>query len=109
MLQVRPPESVLQRMLAIRVHLDDCGADNGPLRVLVGSHSHGWLQDNATIAKSTHPEAVCEVPKGGVLAMRPLLLHASGSAESPRHRRVVHIEFAADGLPGGLEWRSRVG
>lgn len=36
--------------------------------------------------------------------MRPLILHASGSAQAPAHRRVIHLEFAAAALPGGLEW-----
>ena len=36
--------------------------------------------------------------------IRPLLLHASSAAESPRRRRVVHLEYAADPLPGGLDW-----
>lgn len=106
--QVRPPESVLRHMLAIRVHLDDCRADNGPLRVLVGSHTGRWDRDDLETAKSRHTETVCEVSKGGVLAMRPLLLHASGPSQSPHHRRVVHLEYAAADLPNVLEWRSRV-
>ena len=36
--------------------------------------------------------------------MRPLLLHASASGTAPGHRRVVHLEYAAEPLPGGLEW-----
>jgi hypothetical protein len=36
--------------------------------------------------------------------MRPLLLHASSPAQRPGHRRVIHLEFAAGELPGGLEW-----
>lgn len=36
--------------------------------------------------------------------MRPLLLHASSPAASPGHRRVLHVEYAAAGLPGGLQW-----
>jgi hypothetical protein len=40
--------------------------------------------------------------------MRPLLLHASTVANSPRHRRVIHLEFAADELPDGLAWAERI-
>ncbi len=36
--------------------------------------------------------------------MRPLLLHASASGTNPGHRRVIHLEYAAVSLPGGLEW-----
>lgn len=107
--QVEPPAEVMAGMLALRVHLDDCGADNGPLRVLPGSHRHGWIDDDLDRWKAETAEVICEVPQGGVLAMRPLLLHASAPAASPKHRRVIHLEYAAGDLPGGLEWRDRVG
>lgn len=106
--QVRPPASVLSGMLAIRVHLDDCRLENGPLRVLPGSHAWGWLDDEIDSWKAETPEVVCTVPAGGVVAMRPLLLHASAAADSPQHRRVIHIEFASSDLPGDLEWNTRV-
>ncbi|MEO0529159.1 MAG: phytanoyl-CoA dioxygenase family protein, partial [Planctomycetota bacterium] len=89
-MQVRPPTEVLAEMLAIRVHLDDCTQTNGPLRVLAGSHRQGWMRDQLDDAKERFEEVTCEVAKGGVLAMRPLLLHASSASESPAHRRVIH-------------------
>jgi hypothetical protein len=49
-------------------------------------------------------EATCTVGAGGVVLMRPLLLHASSPATVAGHRRVIHLEFAAADLPGGLEW-----
>jgi ectoine hydroxylase-related dioxygenase (phytanoyl-CoA dioxygenase family) len=96
-------------MLAIRVHLDDCPAANGALRVMPGSHARKRSREEIIARKTTHREFVCEVPCGGVLAMRPLLLHASAPSESPAHRRVVHLEYAGSELPGGLRWRWRVG
>jgi hypothetical protein len=46
----------------------------------------------------------CLVGAGGVVAMRPLLLHASSKAESDRPRRVIHIEYADSADMGdGLE------
>ncbi|QDT67111.1 Phytanoyl-CoA dioxygenase (PhyH) [Planctomycetes bacterium MalM25] len=105
--QVRPPAEILQRMLAIRVHLDDCGADNGPLRVLAGSHRQAWPREELDRCKEQFEERTCLVGRGGVVAMRPLLLHASGPAIEPAHRRVVHLEFAAGELPGELDWRTR--
>jgi hypothetical protein len=33
-----------------------------------------------------------------------LLVHASSSAVVPRHRRVIHLEFAAHRLPGNADW-----
>lgn len=107
--QVQPPADVLARMIAVRVHLDDCGPENGPLRVLPGSHRSGWLDDQLDDWKRRVPEVVCTIGCGGIVAMCPLTLHASAPSEAPAHRRVIHIEYAADELPGGLEWNNRVG
>jgi hypothetical protein len=102
---VQAPAIVLENMLTVRIHLDDCAEDNGPLRVLRGSHKQGRLDDEQIEAwKRTAEEVCCLVPKGGALLMRPLLLHASAPAKNPRHRRVIHIEYAANPLPGGLRW-----
>lgn len=102
---VQPPASVLRNMLTLRLSLDDCFAGNGPLQVLPGSHAGGVLSP-ADVAQWRRrvPPVACEVPAGGAVLMRPLLLHASSAAASPGHRRVIHLEFAAGELPGGLEW-----
>jgi ectoine hydroxylase-related dioxygenase (phytanoyl-CoA dioxygenase family) len=39
------PAAALSRVIALRVHLDDSRADNGPLRVLPGTHAMGVLSD----------------------------------------------------------------
>lgn len=103
---VWPPAAVLERMLAVRVHLDDCGPDNGPLRVIPGSHRTGVLAaDDIPGWRDRGTEVACVVGRGGVVLMRPLLLHASSTTATPSRRRVLHIEFAAAGaLPAGLEW-----
>ena len=102
---VQPPVSVLENLLTVRLHLDDCGADNGPLKVLPGSHAHGVLDAAAVERWRAGREPVsCEAAAGAAVVMRPLLLHASSSAARPGHRRVIHLEFAAGALPGGLEW-----
>jgi ectoine hydroxylase-related dioxygenase (phytanoyl-CoA dioxygenase family) len=105
---VQPPVPVLERMLAVRVHLDDCQAENGPLRVLPGSHRQGRL-DAAAIHcwKARGSEVQCVVGQGGLVLMRPLLLHASSEAMVAAQRRVLHLEFAADELPANLEWFDR--
>lgn len=107
--QVQPPAEVLAQMIAVRVHLDDCGANNGPLRVLPGSHRFGWLDDELDEWKDRVPEVTCTVRSGGVVTMCPLTLHASAASEVAGHRRVIHIEYAAAELPAGLDWRHRIG
>lgn len=107
---VQPPVSILERMLTVRIHLDNCGAENGPLRVLPGSHRSGRLSSEQIQRWLETAEAVsCCLPEGGVLLMRPLLLHASSMAHVPNRRRVLHLEFAADPLPSGLLWHSPAG
>lgn len=106
--QVQPPAEVMGDMLAMRVHLDPSLADNGPLRVLPGSHRHGWLDHEIDQWRERVPEVICEVSAGGVVGMRPLLLHASGrsAACGDQRRRVIHIEFAKEPLPGKLRWHT---
>ncbi|MBD2767907.1 phytanoyl-CoA dioxygenase family protein [Hymenobacter sp. BT664] len=103
---VQPPVAVLENMCTIRIHLDDCDASNGGLKVVAGTHQHGVLPP-ATLPALTPAAVVCAVPAGGVLLMRPLLLHASNRSTSARPRRVIHLEFASTELPGGLQWRER--
>ena len=106
---VQPPPEILEQMLAVRVHLDDCGEGNGPVRVLPGSHRVGRLSAAAIDHwKAAAAPVACLVERGGILAFRPLILHASSPAREPAHRRVVHLEFAAVELPAPLEWHSRV-
>jgi hypothetical protein len=107
-LHVIPPHEVLAEMLTVRVHLDDSTAENGALQVVAGSHRWGKLESDELTQRCKSLEVItCEVPRGGVLLMRPLLLHASQKATQPARRRVIHLEYAAGDLPGGLEWNER--
>ena len=104
------PAELLARMITVRLHLDTCGTDNGPMRVLPGSHAHGRLSDkelHSWTARARELAVDCEVPAGGAVVMRPLILHASAAATGEGHRRVIHLEYAAEELPGGLEWHQR--
>jgi hypothetical protein len=98
---VEAPDEVLRQMLTLRIHLDEVSAENGPLAVIPASH-------HSRDTRSSREPAVILAAAGDVLAMRPLLEHASGEsrAGSDLHRRVVHLEFAASPtLPGGYRWR----
>jgi ectoine hydroxylase-related dioxygenase (phytanoyl-CoA dioxygenase family) len=84
------------RVVALRVHLDDSEPSNGPLRVLPGTQRAGVLTDEEIRSVACEVSSVdCLMPKGGVLAMRPLLVHASSKSRSEKPRRVLHIQYAA--------------
>ncbi len=102
---VQPPLAVLERMLTVRIHLDDADADNGALWVVPGSHAGGRLAA-ADAAQAAHAACthLCAAHAGDALLMRPLILHASRKSSSARPRRVLHLEFAADPLPVPLRW-----
>jgi hypothetical protein len=102
------PASALSRVVALRVHLDASTEENGPLRVIPGSHVFGVLSDDSVLDFVNRHEPVgCVVPRGGVIAMRPLLIHSSSKARNENPRRVLHIEYA-DSLDLGPGIRLRV-
>jgi ectoine hydroxylase-related dioxygenase (phytanoyl-CoA dioxygenase family) len=102
---VHPPVPVLEGILTLRLHLDDCGPENGALQVLPGSHRSGRLEGEPFQEWRERVEPVtCACPAGGAVLMRPLLLHRSAPASRPSQRRVIHLEYAAEALPGGLQW-----
>ena len=88
------PAWALSRVIALRIHLDPSNEANGPLRVIPGSHNSGVLADDAVVRYAAERDAVdCVVPRGGVVAIRPLLIHASSKAQSGEPRRVLHVEY----------------
>jgi ectoine hydroxylase-related dioxygenase (phytanoyl-CoA dioxygenase family) len=99
------PADALEQILALRLHLDDSRAENGPLRVLPRTQNLGVLSDEQLHELSTKVDAIdCLVPRGGVLAMRPLIIHASSKSQSEMPRRVLHIEYATSAaIAGGLQ------
>ncbi|HET6246605.1 MAG TPA: phytanoyl-CoA dioxygenase family protein [Tepidisphaeraceae bacterium] len=104
-IHVQPPLEILTAMFTLRLSLDDCGPANGPLRTIAGTHRS--ILDSAAVEKFAReqPESICATEAGGVVIMRPLILHASSPARIAHgHRRVLHIEFGPAELPGGLVW-----
>lgn len=102
---VAPPQSLLDRMVTLRIHLDPVDADNAPLLIAPGSHRHG------RIAESDVPAMVdrcgtfaCHAARGDIWLYATPILHASDAATRPSHRRVLQLDYSADALPGGLEW-----
>jgi ectoine hydroxylase-related dioxygenase (phytanoyl-CoA dioxygenase family) len=99
------PAAALQRVIALRVHLDDSTALNGPLRVLPHTHCGGVLsaEQIQELARKVTP-VECLTGAGGVVVMRPLMVHSSIKARDDAPRRVLHIEYAASvDLGGGVE------
>jgi len=105
---VEPPEDYLANMLTLRLHLDPAGSDNGPLRVIPGSHRDGRITSAEVLTRAERgPVHECTASVGDVLLMSPLLLHSSHKAKYPGHRRIVHIEYSAMDLPPPLRWHEQ--
>ena len=84
------------QVLALRVHLDDSIAENGPLRVISDTHRLGVLTDAEIQERVGNSMGTyCLIPAGGIVAMRPLIIHPSSKSESDLPRRVLHIEYAS--------------
>jgi hypothetical protein len=99
---VLPPLEVLEKCVGLRLHLDDCFVSNGALKVIPGSHFKGVRPD--IDQSELESQTILEAEAGDLIWMRPLVFHASSKAESPNHRRVIHIEYSSANLPEGLQW-----
>lgn len=102
---VQPPIGILENIVTIRIHLDDCTSHNGALRVIPASHKNGI---DKKLDYTQEKSVICEVKKGGLLLMKPLLFHASKRTTNNLNRRVVHLEFATKELPLPLTYRERI-
>jgi ectoine hydroxylase-related dioxygenase (phytanoyl-CoA dioxygenase family) len=100
---VQPPLSILEDNFTIRIHLDDTDEGNGALKVIPKSHLKGVYRPES-IDWNIETDTTCHVKKGGIMIMRPLLLHASNRTTNQRKRRVIHIEFSRSILPANLQW-----
>lgn len=100
----QPPVNVLEALLAVRLHLDDCDSTNGPLRVSPGTHRFGIQPSSeASDLVKEHGQVELHAKTGDLILMKPLLLHASSQAVSPNHRRVLHFVFYS-GEPTREPW-----
>jgi ectoine hydroxylase-related dioxygenase (phytanoyl-CoA dioxygenase family) len=106
---VQPPREVLERVTAVRIHIDACPVESGALRVVPGSHKAGVLTPKeAEHLRSSNGEEAVPSPRGGALILKPLLLHASSKARVALQRRVLHFVFGPRALPLGLEWQHAI-
>ncbi|WP_066679286.1 MULTISPECIES: phytanoyl-CoA dioxygenase family protein [unclassified Chryseobacterium] len=104
---VQPPLDILENIFTIRIHLDDTDENNGALKVVPKSHSKGIYRPE-TIDWNVETENICSVEKGGIMIMKPLLLHGSNRTTNGKKRRVIHIEFSDKELPKVLNWSEKI-
>ncbi|RDI14478.1 phytanoyl-CoA dioxygenase family protein [Flavobacterium sp. AG291] len=104
---VQPPIDILENIFTIRIHLDDTNEENGALKVIPESHKKKIYRPE-TIDWNTETEVSCSVSKGGIMLMKPLLLHSSGRTVNDLRRRVIHIEFSNIELPENIKWSERI-
>jgi hypothetical protein len=103
---VEAPQEILERMLTARIHLDDVTKENGPLRVIPGSHRQGKALHLGDV-----PPCTVLAGRGDVLLLRPLVAHCSNRShpETQRHRRILHLEFAGcRELRDGYAWHDYI-
>ena len=106
---VQAPTELLQQLVAVRLHHDPSGPEDGPLRVVPGTHLQGRIKPGAAVAvRASAEEVVCQAEPGSALVLRPLLLHASSRASGASRRRVLHFLFGPRRLPYGLRWQQVV-
>ena len=103
---VQPPINILQNNFTVRIHLDHTDEGNGALRVIPGSHLKGAFR-TTDLDLTAEIENVCKINAGGIMIMRPLLLHASNRTTTNKGRRVIHIEFSKAILPEEINWAEK--
>ncbi len=104
---VQPPLEILENIVTVRIHLDECRLENGALQVVPKSHLNGILKVE-NIELLNQKAIICEANQGDILLMKPLILHASKRVQNNSNRRVIHIEFCDKELPIGLEWNEQI-
>lgn len=105
LLHAAPPFDLLERMVTIRIHLDDVPESNAPLLIAPGSHRLGLVRedaiDAAVAACGVH---ACLAEAGDIWVYATPSLHASAAAQAPRRRRVLQVDYAGFAQPAGLQW-----
>jgi hypothetical protein len=102
---VEPPFSYIAGMITLRLHIDPCGADNGPLRVAPGSHRLGRIpaaEIDAVVRRCGEFE--CRAERGDVWICATSIIHASAASRSSMRRRLLMVDYSAAELPEPLEW-----
>ncbi len=106
---VHPPHEIMRQIVALRINIDACDTDDGPLRAIPGSHLLGTEKVEAKVEAAQAATTVDFVGSAGdAWLLNPLVLHASSKTRRPTRRRVLHLEFADVELPDGLQWHRQI-
>lgn len=102
---VEPPFAIIERMVTIRVHLDDVPLDNAPLLIAPGSHRLGRIPEAALAGVVARCGSMPNVANAGdIWIYATPIVHASAAAAGSKHRRVLQADYSADALPPSLNW-----
>ena len=105
-IHVEPPFPIIERMVSVRIHLDDVPETNAPLLVIAGSHLLGRLEESEIEALVSRSAATaCLASVGDAWWFKTAIVHASARAVGNRRRRVLQVDFSSDELPHPLRWR----
>lgn len=99
------PESILSRMLFVRVHLDRTDASNGAMEIVPESHQSGVLsKDKSLDLSQSSTTEICSAERGDVLLLDMLTLHRSPPSTMKTSRRAIRVDYANFDLPSPLRW-----
>jgi ectoine hydroxylase-related dioxygenase (phytanoyl-CoA dioxygenase family) len=102
---VQPPFALVETMITLRIHLDPVTPDNAPLEVALGSHRLGYIAEpRVPQVVETSRILACLAQPGDVWAYATPILHASRRSTGTGQRRVLQVDFSAEGLPSPLQW-----
>lgn len=90
--------------LIVQVFLKETTQRTGAVQVIQGSHQRELSPlEISLIGNNTFPTA-CEVNKGGIVIMRPLLVKKVDTSESPKPKQSIVLWFSSHKLPIHYVW-----
>ena len=90
-----PDKAIYNRLLSVRLSLDDCTFFDGALKLCPSSQKHGVLTPQEIRGHSIRPFSAPEMKAGDILILHPLTIHASAAGTTRQPNRVIHIVYAS--------------
>ena len=101
---VQPPVKFLEQMLTVSI-IWMTRSSQWCLTHFARIASFGRLvSERIQSLRNDQPMFCVSHAAGDAVLVRPVFLHASSRSTSNRHRRVLHLEYAAFELPPELQW-----